>query len=371
MTHLSNASAAVAAILAAAAAAAPAQDASKTQEAAAAFLSADRTYYQVNRPIPISVEAPPRQAPEAVSDTAPPPEASEPGLQIQLIRPDGQVVAEAATEEGAADLASLFPALWSRPAGEAELLYAQLVSDGERCGAALVLQPMLSPIYPAGAVVDSAGRVRPRATIDRTGRPSFLEPTEGERVYSGLRVWEDCHIVLETSAGPIELILRPDVAPNTTRHFIELVEGGLYTDVPFHRIVPDSSGHPFVIQTGDPSGTGAGGPGFYVDLEPSSLPHGYGVVSMARAADPNANGSQFFICLSREATRHLDGAYTSFAQVVSGAEAIARIAAAPVNANGAPVGEPPRVLSARTKPAPPRGTGPQPLSGAAAEPTQR
>jgi cyclophilin family peptidyl-prolyl cis-trans isomerase len=335
-------------------------------------LAAERLYNGIDRPIPIHIEA--IDAPAAsVSDTAPDETdlraAAE--LRIALIRPDGQVVAEAAAEPGDADLAQLCPALWSRPAGEADLLYAQLVAGDERRGPALVLQPMLTPTYPAGATTGGDGRIRARASIDRTGRPSFLQPEEGQVVYSGLRIWSDCQVVLDTSAGRIELIMRPDEAPNTVWHFLSLVEGGLYTDVPFHRIVPDSAGHPFVIQTGDPSGTGAGGAGFYVDLEPSGLEHGYGVVSMARAADPNSNGSQFFISLSREATRHLDGAYTSFAQVVSGGDAIARIAAAPIDEAGRPIGEAPRVLSAWTEAAPPRGAGPEPLERPDSEPLER
>ncbi len=348
-------------------------------------LAAARTYNGIHRPIPIQITPPPplasregeerRPADAAdageVADTAESVADIQPQFEIELVRPDGTVVAEAAAAEGASDLAALFPALWSRPPEEADLLYAQLVIDGERRGAALVLQPMLTPTYPAGAVTGADGRARARASIDRTGRPSFLEPEPGEVVYSGLRIWTDSVVVLETSHGVIELALRPDEAPNTAYHFVELVGGGLYTDVPFHRIVPDVSGHPFVIQTGDPSGTGAGGAGFYMDLEPSGLPHGYGVVSMARGVDPNANSSQFFICLSREATRHLDGAYTSFAQVTAGAEAIALIAATPIDNGGRPSGEPPRLLKARTRPAPPRGSGPRPLPRPEAEATER
>ncbi len=88
-----------------------------------------------------------------------------------------------------------------------------------------------------------------------------------------------------------------------------------------------------------------------VDLEKSDLPHNFGVLSMARAGDPNTNGSQVFVCLSRDGTEFLDGRYTAFAQAVSGAEAIRKIAMVPVDANDRPL-DPPMILRTYTRDAP-------------------
>ncbi len=103
----------------------------------------------------------------------------------------------------------------------------------------------------------------------------------------------------ETNLGEIVIGLRPDEAPNTAWNFRELVDGGFYDGTIFHRVVPQSrDGDPFVIQGGDPSQSGEGGPGYWLPLEPSGLAHDFGVISMARADDPDSAGSQFFICLS-------------------------------------------------------------------------
>ena len=155
--------------------------------------------------------------------------------------------------------------------------------------------------------------------------------------------------------------LRPDVAPNTVWHIRELARGGFYTDIPFHRILPTHrSGKPFVIQAGDPTGSGSGGPGVFIDLEPSDLEHKFGVLSMARTGDPDTNGSQFFVALSREATVHLNGLYTAFGEAISGADAIIAIEQTPLAdaRMGSPV-EAPRIISAELIDAAPFGTGPK------------
>jgi peptidylprolyl isomerase len=96
-------------------------------------------------------------------------------------------------------------------------------------------------------------------------------------------------------------------------------------------ISADASGRAFLVQTGDPTGTGRGGSGDLTDFERSTLAHTRGVVSMARLPDdPNTNGSQFLICLSREACAKLDGRYTSFGTVVEGLETLDAIASTPL-----------------------------------------
>ena len=112
-------------------------------------------------------------------------------------------------------------------------------------------------------------------------------------------------IQLETTAGAIHLDLLPEVAPEHCKNMIGLTKIGFYDGLIFHRII---SG--FMIQGGCPSGTGTSGPGYQINAEFNPTSHVEGVLSMARSADPNSAGSQFFICLAD--VPHLDGQYTAF-----------------------------------------------------------
>jgi peptidyl-prolyl cis-trans isomerase B (cyclophilin B) len=157
---------------------------------------------------------------------------------------------------------------------------------------------------------------------------------------SGFRVERDRDVVFETTAGRIRFAMRVDEAPNTARNFVELAASGFYDGTMVHRIVPaDRNGVPFVIQGGDPTGTGDGGPGYDIALEPSRLAHDFGVLSMARNDWPDSAGSQWFIGLSREATARLDGQYCAFGYAVEGSEAIVKIASGEIAepATGRPV----------------------------------
>ena len=122
------------------------------------------------------------------------------------------------------------------------------------------------------------------------------------------------------------LELFPEVAPNTVNNFIALANSGFYDGLTFHRVIRG-----FMIQGGCPNGTGTGGPGYGIKGEfaqngfKNSLKHTRGVISMARAMDPNSAGSQFFI-MHADAP-HLDGAYAAFGQVSSGIEVVDEIAA--------------------------------------------
>lgn len=116
-----------------------------------------------------------------------------------------------------------------------------------------------------------------------------------------------------------------------------------------------AAGQPFVIQAGDPTATGDGGPGYWLPIEDSHLPHDFGVISMARSDDPDSNGSQFFFALSRAGTARLDGQYCAFGYAVDGAatiKAIAEVELADVKAGKAV--DPPLISSAELVPAPPR-----------------
>ncbi len=121
---------------------------------------------------------------------------------------------------------------------------------------------------------------------------------------------------METSKGLIELQLYPEYAPKTVNNFVFLAREGYYDGVIFHRVIDN-----FVIQGGDPTGTGAGGPGykFEDELQDNPLKHESKVISMANAG-PNTNGSQFFITHSPQP--HLDGKHTVFGKVSSGADIV-------------------------------------------------
>ncbi|HYE01607.1 MAG TPA: peptidylprolyl isomerase [Phycisphaerales bacterium] len=305
--------------------------------AARAQLRPDRLYYGVNRAAPMTVEVP---AGSAAGD-----------VTLALLEAGtAKVLHRAPATAGSVDLAALFPALWKEQ--PRKVLYAQLMLGEQKLGPAVVIQPLLMPSY------------APR--VDGSGTPMFPPDPPGGRPYSGFRAYVDQNVVLETSKGDITLGLRPDVAPNTAWNFRHLVESGFYTDIIFHRIVARlPTGQPFVVQVGDPTGAGSGGPGYFLDLEPSSLGHGFGVISMARSGDPNSNGSQFFICLSREGTERLDGKYTTFAQTIAGAEVITALAQTPVGPQDRPL-EPPVLKSARLVDAAPYGDGPKPVTEPAA-----
>ncbi len=126
--------------------------------------------------------------------------------------------------------------------------------------------------------------------------------------------------------GIITAELYPDVAPNTVNNFISLVKRGYYDGVIFHRVIPS-----FMIQGGDPQGTGMGGPGYSIKGEftdngfRNDLKHDRGVLSMARSMMPNSAGSQFFIMHAN--SPHLDGQYASFGMVTAGIEVVDKIAA--------------------------------------------
>ena len=134
-------------------------------------------------------------------------------------------------------------------------------------------------------------------------------------------------VTIEMENGDvIKAELYPEIAPNTVRNFISLVQKGFYDGLIFHRVIAG-----FMIQGGDPKGIGIGGPGYSIRGEfkqngfQNDLKHDRGVLSMARAGDPNSAGSQFFIM--HEAAPHLDGGYAAFGKVIEGIEAVDRIAA--------------------------------------------
>jgi peptidyl-prolyl cis-trans isomerase B (cyclophilin B) len=125
-------------------------------------------------------------------------------------------------------------------------------------------------------------------------------------------------VTIATDKGDIVMELQPRLAPNTVNNFVALARQGFYDNVTFHRVVPE-----FVIQGGDPDGSGRGGPGYRFNDEPVQGDYTLGAVAMANAG-PNTNGSQFFICID-DCTRKLDKAYNLFGYVTSGLDVTQQI----------------------------------------------
>lgn len=129
--------------------------------------------------------------------------------------------------------------------------------------------------------------------------------------------------------------LYPELAPESVGNFVELVKSGFYDGLIFHRVIPG-----FMIQGGDPTGTGMGGPGWHIKGEflqngvNNPIKHTRGVISMARAMDPNSAGSQFFIM--HQDAPHLDGQYAAFGKVVAGMDVVDKIAAVATDWNDKP-----------------------------------
>jgi len=144
-------------------------------------------------------------------------------------------------------------------------------------------------------------------------------------------------LYLELKNGRVVIQMRPDLAPNHVKRIKELVREGFYDGIVFHRVIGG-----FMAQTGDPTGTGSGGSGVKLKAEFNDEPHVRGTLSMARTADPNSADSQFFIVFAR--TRHLDGQYTVWGQVVKGMAKVSKIKRGDDSANGI-VTDPDKIIS--------------------------
>ena len=140
------------------------------------------------------------------------------------------------------------------------------------------------------------------------------------------------------NGGVMTVELYPETAPNTVANFISLVEKGFYNGTIFHRVIPG-----FMIQGGDPEGTGMGGPGYRIKGEftanrfQNDLKHTKGVISMARSGHPDSAGSQFFIMV--DDAPHLDGQYAAFGKVIEGIEVADQIVSVATNYSDRPLEE--------------------------------
>jgi peptidyl-prolyl cis-trans isomerase B (cyclophilin B) len=158
---------------------------------------------------------------------------------------------------------------------------------------------------------------------------AYAEVKDRKFTEEEIKKMADTKAVIETKFGKIDLRFFPDVAPNHVNNFIELAKKGFYDGTTFHRVIPG-----FMIQGGDPNSKnldkskhGMGGPGYTVKAEFNNKPHKRGTLSMARSANPDSAGSQFFICVGDAA--FLDRQYTVFGEVISGMEVVDKIISQP------------------------------------------
>jgi len=152
--------------------------------------------------------------------------------------------------------------------------------------------------------------------------------TLDDKFETGGKIMQNPIVTIETTKGTMKVELYPDVAPNTVNNFISLIQKGFYDGTIFHRVIPG-----FMIQGGDPEGSGMGGPGYGIKGEFSAngvkndLKHTTGVISMARSMRPDSAGSQFFIMVAD--APHLDGQYAAFGKVTEGIEVAQAIVSSP------------------------------------------
>ncbi|MFC1599510.1 peptidylprolyl isomerase [Patescibacteria group bacterium] len=162
--------------------------------------------------------------------------------------------------------------------------------------------------------------------------PVVTEPVEEDSITTDT-MSDNRHAVIQTNLGTMELELFEQRAPITTKNFIDLAEKGFYDGIIFHRIIED-----FMVQGGDPDGTGFGGPGYMIEDEfhPELTHSGAGIMSMANSG-PDTGGSQFFITL--EATTWLDGKHAVFGKIVKGMDTLEDIGNAKTDSGDRPLEE--------------------------------
>ncbi len=179
----------------------------------------------------------------------------------------------------------------------------------------------------------------PETTMEPTiepGEPTSDSTTEEPSMVQAIQTTPIVTMIVK-DYGTVKMELYPDIAPNTVNNFIELANSGFYDGLIFHRIIPG-----FMIQGGDPLGTGMGGPDYSIPGEFSqngytgnTLAHTKGVLSMARTNAPDSAGSQFFIMTAD--SPHLDGAYAAFGEVIEGLDIIEKLGVVETDGGNKPV----------------------------------
>ena len=197
-----------------------------------------------------------------------------------------------------------------------------------------------SPASPTQSDTSIAEQAHPAASATSEAQPADLKPqfssSNDTAKEKPMTDYKDKVAELHTSAGEIDIRFFPDVAPNHVKNFIDLAEKGFYNGTKFHRVIPG-----FMVQGGDPntktsntSTWGTGGSGSNVKAEFNTISHKRGIVSMARANDPNSASSQFFIVVKD--SPFLDRQYTVFGEVTKGMDVADKIVNAPRNAQDRP-----------------------------------
>ncbi|MDO8616768.1 MAG: peptidylprolyl isomerase [Dehalococcoidia bacterium] len=161
-----------------------------------------------------------------------------------------------------------------------------------------------SPTQPANCPPPSGTAPEPDVNKKYASRPAISIDTA-----------KDYNAIVKTVRGDFTMVLRASQAPETVNSFVFLARDGFFNGAKFHRVVPG-----FVAQTGDPTGTGSGGPGYSVPAEFNDIAFERGTVGMARSQDVNSGGSQWFVTFGNAA--HLTGAYTAFGSVTEGMEVV-------------------------------------------------
>lgn len=177
-------------------------------------------------------------------------------------------------------------------------------------------------VEPRGTFVEAlyrpTGDIHPRfinTEVERSERVPLICRANGKKL----------HARIQTEAGEFKLEFYPDKALNHVVSFVSLARAGYFNGISFHRVVPG-----FVIQGGDPTGSGSGGPGYRLPAEFNEIKHVPGVLSMARTQDPHSAGSQFFVCTAD--CPNLDKQYTVFGRVIEGLDAVMQIGESENNA---------------------------------------
>jgi peptidyl-prolyl cis-trans isomerase B (cyclophilin B) len=213
-----------------------------------------------------------------------------------------------------------------------------MLFNNKRLGMMLLLMLILLVVASGCGASKNAAGDKSSGASSNSGNVSTTPPTEAPVEDGPELLGPDKHPVVTIQLSNdkiIKLELYPEVASNTVNNFISLINKGFYDGVIFHRVIPG-----FMIQGGDPEGTGMGGPGYSIAGEFSSngfenkLKHTRGVLSMARTGEPDSAGSQFFIMVADAPS--LDNEYASFGKVTEGMDAVDEIANQTTGANDRP-----------------------------------
>jgi peptidyl-prolyl cis-trans isomerase B (cyclophilin B) len=200
--------------------------------------------------------------------------------------------------------------------------------------AVIIIQDLLFDSNDSSNILAATGNGAEKTQKNKSDakKPTEVEGMEPIKTFAGSEYVDPANkiAVMETNMGTIKLKFFPQAAPNHVQSFIHLANKGFFNGLTFHRIIDG-----FVIQGGCPKGDGTGGPNYRIKAEFNNIKHKLGLLSMARAQDPDSAGSQFFICLAD--LPKLDEKYTVFGEVIEGIEVVKAIGKVKTDANDKPL----------------------------------